>query len=42
MPWILYLFCMILFGFPLVGIIYNLMIRIKEIKEGEEDEASKY
>lgn len=42
MPWILYLFCMILFGFPLVGIIYNLMIRIKEIKGGEEDEASKY
>lgn len=42
MPWILYLFCMILFGFPLVGIIYNLIIRVREIKGGEEDEASKY
>lgn len=42
MPWILYAFCMFIFIVPLFGIIYNLIIRIKEINGGEEDEASKY
>lgn len=42
LPWILFSFFMFIFGFPIVGIIYNLIIRIKEIKGGEEDEASKY
>lgn len=42
MPWILYAFFMLIFLFPLVGIFYNLIVRIKEINGGEEDEASKY
>ena len=42
MPWFLYSFLMLLFLFPLIGIIYNLIVRIKEINGGEEDEASKY
>lgn len=41
-PWSLYTFIMFVFIFPLIGIIYNLIIRIKEINGGEEDEASKY
>lgn len=41
-PWFLYWFIIILFGFPLYGIVYNLYSRIKEILRGEEDEASKY
>lgn len=42
MPWILFIFIMFIFIIPVVGIIYNLIIRIKEIMKGEEDEASKY
>lgn len=42
MPWILYLFLMFIFTLPVVGIIITLKNRIKEIKGGEEDEASKY
>lgn len=42
MPWIVYGIVMCLFGFPIIGIVYNLVIRIKEILGGEEDEASKY
>ncbi len=42
MPWILYVFFILIFLIPIVSIIYNLMIRIKEINGGEEDEASKY
>lgn len=42
MPWIVYWFLMIIFIFPVIGIVYNLVIRMKEIKRGEEDEASKY
>lgn len=42
MPWILYVFFMLILLFPLVGIFYNLIVRIKEINGGEEDEASKY
>ena len=41
-PWLVYAFLMFLFGFPIVGIIVNLVNRIKEINGGEEDEASKY
>lgn len=42
MPWILYWFILFLLIGPVIGIIYNLIIRIKEINGGEEDEASKY
>ena len=42
MPWMLYWFMVLLFGVPIIGIIYNLVGRIKEINGGEEDEASKY
>ena len=42
MPWIVYIIFMILLGIPQYGIIYNLISRIKKIKGGEEDEASKY
>lgn len=41
-PWIIYIFLILLFLFPVVGIVYNLVIRIHEIQGGEEDEASKY
>ena len=42
LPWLLFWFFIIIFSLPIIGIIYNLIIRIKEIKGGEEDEASKY
>ena len=42
MPIILYIFFLIILLFPVFGIIYNLGERLKEIKKGEEDEASKY
>lgn len=42
MPWLVYIILMTLLSFPLIGIIYNLRLRIKEINGGEEDEASKY
>lgn len=42
MPWFLFVFFMFIFLIPVFGIIYNLVNRIKEIKGGEEDEASKY
>jgi len=41
-PWLIYAFIILILGVPLLGIIVNLMSRIKEIKGGEEDEASKY
>lgn len=41
-PWLVYLILITLLGTPLISIIYNLIIRIKEINGGEEDEASKY
>ena len=41
-PWLIYFFIMGIFGFPVIGIVYNLIIRIREIQGGEEDEASKY
>lgn len=42
MPWIVYIFLTFLLLIPPIGIIYNLIARIKEINKGEEDEASKY
>lgn len=42
MPWIVYVVLMVILCFPLIGMIVNLMSRIKEINGGEEDEASKY
>lgn len=42
MPWIMYIIFMFLFSLPLLAIIVNLISRIKEIKGGEENEASKY
>ncbi len=41
-PWILYGFLVFIMIFPIISISYNLVIRIKEINKGEEDEASKY
>ena len=41
-PLILYIIIVSIFGFPVLGIIINLIKRIKEIKGGEENEASKY
>lgn len=41
-PWVIYAFLMFLLLFPLIGIIINLVARIKEINGGEEDEACKY
>ncbi|MCI9233881.1 MAG: MerR family transcriptional regulator [Bacilli bacterium] len=42
MPWLIYAFIVLILGIPLLGIIINLISRIKEINGGEEDEASKY
>lgn len=42
MPWFLYGFLIMFFLLLIIGIIFNLVSRIKEIKGGEEDEASKY
>lgn len=42
MPFLVYLFVIFILGFPVLGIIVNLLKRIKEIRGGEEDEASKY
>lgn len=41
-PMFIFIILSIIILFPVVGIVYNLVIRIKEIKGGEEDEASKY
>jgi len=41
-PWIIFWFLILIFGTPVFGIFYNLVLRIKEILGGEEDEASKY
>lgn len=41
-PWIMFWFIMLFFIVPIIGLIYNLIVRIKEINGGEEDEASKY
>lgn len=41
-PWIVYGVLMLLFGFPILSVGINLFRRIKEIRGGEEDEASKY
>lgn len=41
-PWIIFWFLILMFGTPVFGIFYNLVLRIKEILGGEEDEASKY
>lgn len=42
MPWILFAFFEVILEVPVVGILINLIKRIKEILGGEEDEASKY
>lgn len=42
MPWPFFFFIIVIFALPLIGIIYNLIVRIIEINGGEEDEASKY
>ena len=42
MPIALYIFIMGIFIIPTISVIINLITRIKEIKGGEEDEASKY
>ena len=42
MPWSIYLFFLALFLFPMVSILFHLVERIREIKSGEEEEASIY
>ena len=42
MPLFFFIFVMGVLLLPVIAIIYNLIIRIKEILGGEEDEASKY
>ena len=42
MPWLLFIIFLFISTIPLFGIVINLINRIKEIKGGEEDEASKY
>lgn len=42
MPVLLYIFFIVLLVVQIIGIVYNLIIRMKEINGGEEDEASKY
>ncbi len=42
MPILIYLFLVIMFALPILGVIYNLIARIKEIRGGEEYEARKY
>lgn len=41
-PWPVYYFILFILLIPVLSIGYNLIIRIQEIKGGEEDEASKY
>lgn len=41
-PWLIYGVVMVIFLLPVLSISYNLILRIKEINGGEEDEASKY
>ena len=41
-PWFIYVFLMIILLLPVSAVLYNLVMRIKEILGGEEDEASKY
>lgn len=41
-PWIIFAIFEFIFLIPTTGIFYNLIVRIKEINGGEEDEASKY
>ena len=42
MPWIIFIVFFGIISIPLGAIVYNLVLRIKEILGGEEDEASKY
>ena len=42
MPLFFFIFVMGVLLLPVIAIIYNLIVRIKEILGGEEDEASKY
>ena len=41
-PWIFFFVIILFFVIPVAAIIVNLVARIREIKGGEEDEASKY
>ena len=41
-PWIIYLVIILFLLTPVISIGFNIVERIKEIKGGEEDEASKY
>jgi len=41
-PWLIYIILMLILALPVISIVYNLILRIKEINGGEEDEASKY
>jgi len=41
-PWLIYIVLMLILLMPILGMIVNLIKRIKEIRGGEEDEALKY
>ena len=41
-PMFMFLFILIFFVIPLVGVVVALIYRIQEILEGEEEEAKKY
>ena len=42
MPIVLFIFVIGILFIPLMGVVSNLILRIKEIKSGEEEKASKY
>lgn len=42
LPWLIYWALVSIFTIPFIGMVINLIARIKEINGGEEDEASKY
>lgn len=42
LPWVIFMVLIVLFSFPILSVFVNLIRRIKEIRGGEEDEASKY
>lgn len=42
LPWLMYIILTIILLTPVIAMLYNLIVRIIEIRGGEEDEASKY
>ena len=42
MPTCIFIFLLVIFGVPFIGIIYALYSRVNEIHNGEEEKAKKY